>query len=660
MYGKSNNPKNTKKLKSTSPIRVLVKCGWSGARLTVPTDPTPINGKSTLLEIILRLESGLPPALFASDSKAASLVCLRKIVQKSDWDTTTLRQILDGDDGSAGVVLTLDLGSGGGGNNGVQQQSNPVKKAIDSAASSLNIKPQVVQSGAPSAPSAMQIDERSTTTAPSTAASVPPASTTSEQPMDIDGDAPPTPTINNKVVTTEDAWKHILQSNFDATTKDCLNTLLKIIDNIISRPNEPKVRSIRCANAAIEKKVGRCTGGFDFLYSIGFIPKYPALGGQTPETLVLIPENESKETLLRGRKVLIDSAVDDLNMNGDDLPPVPKVKEAALPASTLAPPPSSTSTSSSRPNNNSRGPTSQFNVYKTHSHNIQSAAMGAPDPYAEAGMSSTERQLQNLQSKKERLEREMQDIESDRGLVVYRAGSGPAPIGATTTASSSGGGKTDSSLVAARMKRMEEERKKREEGGFTTKAMRDLEKMKKAKVYSHAQIRVNFPDGSNLHAKFLPREKVSSIRSVIKSAFQPSLVESLDFDLYVAPPRRLLDKTKRLDEEELVPAAKIHVSWKVGGSPSGSYLRNELFSGGSNMAAFPDAKPIVKQKQSVAASAKANGGISGGGGPSKEELMMQKMLGKKPGLFGGKKSSSGDSNKDDTKKGGGKPKWFKG
>jgi len=378
MYGKSN-PKNTKKLKSTSPIRVLVKCGWSGARLTVPTEPTPINGKSTLLEIVLRLESGLPPALFASDSNA-SLVCLRKIVNQSDWDTTTLRQILDGDDGSAGVVLTLDLGSGGGGNNGVQQPSNPVKKAIDSAASSLNIKPQVVQSGAPSA---MQIDGRSqTTTAPPTTTSVPPSTTSEQQPMDIDGDTPPTPTVNKIVMTTEDAWKHILQSNFDATTKDCLNTLLKIIDNIISRPNEPKVRSIRCANAAIEKKVGRCTGGFDFLYSIGFIPKYPALGGQTPETLVLIPENESKETLLRGRKVLVDSAVNDLNMNGDDLPPVPKVREA-LPASTLAPPPSSTSTSST--NHNSRGPTSQFNVYKTHSHNIQSAAMGAPDPYAEAG-----------------------------------------------------------------------------------------------------------------------------------------------------------------------------------------------------------------------------------------------------------------------------------
>ena len=205
---------------------------------------------------------------------------------------------------------------------------------------------------------------------------------------------------------------------------------------------------------------------------------HQSIAGRQPEMLELTPENESRETLLGGRKVLIDSAVRDLGMDENDLPSVPKVQES-LPASTLtAPPPAS---SDSRPNNNSRGPTSQFNVYKAHSHNIQSAAMGAPDPYAEAGMSTTERQLQNLQSKKDRLEREMQDIESDRGLVAYVAGSGPVPMEASSTSGGSGT-KSDSSLVAARMKRMEEERKKREEGGFTTKAMRDLEKMKKAKV----------------------------------------------------------------------------------------------------------------------------------------------------------------------------------
>lgn len=125
-------------------------------------------------------------------------------------------------------------------------------------------------------------------------------------------------------------------------------------------------------------------------------------------------------------------------------------------------------------------------MYKTHSYNIQSAAVGAPDPYDDAAssVSATERKLQHLQSKKDKMELEMHSkIETDRGLVAYRAGNGPSVVEATSVAlAGSGGGKSDSSLVAARMKRMADERKKREEGGFTTQAMRDLERMKKAKV----------------------------------------------------------------------------------------------------------------------------------------------------------------------------------
>lgn len=296
-----------------------------------------------------------------------------------------------------------------------------------------------------------------------------------------------------------------------------------------------------------------------------------------------------------------------------------------------------------------------FDIYKGHSYNIQSAAVGAPDPYGDKGMSTTERQLQNLQSKKEKLEREMQSI-GDRGLVAYNAGETPQI--AASAGGDGGEGKSDGSLLAARMKRMEDERKKREEGGFTTKAMRDLESMKKAKVYSHAQIRINFPDGKHLHAKFLPSENISSIRSVIKSACKPSLAVSLDFDLYVAPPRRLLNDSNTLTEEELVPAAKIHVSWKVGASPIGDYLLDELFSGGS-VSAFPDAKPVVRQQSTTATSIGVDSNIAGSGvaAPSKEELLMQRMLGKSTGLLSGKKKS-GDSDKDDGKKNG-KPKWLK-
>ena len=295
--------------------------------------------------------------------------------------------------------------------------------------------------------------------------------------------------------------------------------------------------------------------------------------------------------------------------------------------------------------------------------------MGAPDPYMNTGVSNTERQLQQLQSKRDRIEREMQsNIQMDRGLVAYAAGDGPTGIISSTSntaaaAAAAGGGggsegRGDSSLIAGRMKRLEEERKKREEGGFTTKAMRDLERMKKAKVYSHAQIRINFSDGTHLHAKFLPREKVSAIRSVIHSSFQAG--QSLDFDLYVAPPRRLLSDDKTLEEEELVPASKIHVSWKAGGAPSsGNFLREDLFGGGNaGIAAFPDSKPVMKQAATTEKKKGNDSKNNSGNAPSKEELLMQRMLGK-PSMLGGT-STSKKSDQDGAKKSsGGKPKWFK-
>lgn len=669
MYSSKPNAKSGKK-KTKSPLRVVLRCAWNGARLNVPTTADPITLKTTLLEVVLRLESALPPSLFQDGSAAsgATLVCMRNVVLRSEWETTSLKQILVGDDGQAGVVLTLDIvgGADGAAHSG---PSNLVNNAVASAASSLNIKPVAISAPtavAASPPVATVMERGSDNVFVDT--SMPTTSTTTT-PMEIDltadtGNSPANDDSKQSATTKlkpEEAWSNVLNTNFDAATKDCLNTLLKIIDNLLSRPNEPKVRSLRCANATFDKKVGRVKGGLQFLYSIGFVPKYPAFGGGgggdvPPETLEMTSENESRDTLLHARKVLVQSAVTDLSIDKDDLPPVPKAP-AAVPKSTFTAPPATTATS------NRQSSSSGFNIYKGHSYNVQSAAMGAPDPYMEAGLSNTERQLQQLQSKKDRIERQIQsDVKMDRGLVAYKAGSGPTGIISSNASSSSegrgttGGGRGDSSLIAARMKRMEEERKKREEGGFTTKAMRDLERMKKAKVYSHAQIRINFSDGTHLHAKFLPREKVSAIRSVIESSFEPSIAHSLDFDLYVAPPRRLLIDTKTLEEEELVPASKIHVSWKASGAPSGKFLRDELFLAGGGTTAFPDAKPIMKQ----AATEQKKGADSkkrGGNGPTKEELLMQRMLGKSSGL-GGNTSSNKKADQDGSKKIG-KPKWFK-
>lgn len=53
----------------------------------------------------------------------------------------------------------------------------------------------------------------------------------------------------------------LFNSNFDSDTKACIIVLLKVLDNVLQKPQEPKVRSIRLANAAFAKKVVQRKGG---------------------------------------------------------------------------------------------------------------------------------------------------------------------------------------------------------------------------------------------------------------------------------------------------------------------------------------------------------------------------------------------------------------
>lgn len=62
----------------------------------------------------------------------------------------------------------------------------------------------------------------------------------------------------------ESALQNLLDSNFDVDTKACIITMIKVLDNIVQKPNNPKVRSIRLANAAFSKKVVERKGGGTF------------------------------------------------------------------------------------------------------------------------------------------------------------------------------------------------------------------------------------------------------------------------------------------------------------------------------------------------------------------------------------------------------------
>ena len=393
----------------------------------------------------------------------------------------------------------------------------------------------------------------------------------------------------------QDALTKILQSNFDQASQICIVTLIKVIDNVIQKPNDPKVRSIRLANPVVSEKIVS-RGGVDYLLACGFVRRStpaPLLSKSNQDEECLVMENESTSLLEKARRFLMTTAIHELHMNADDLP---KYKP---------PPPVSVSSAGSA------APV-RFNPYQGHRHNTT----GQPQP-PESYVSPTETKLLQLKAKQSRLEAQLQgNALQDRALVALR----PHQQASSSDVSTENPPTSDGSLLAQRMQRLEKERVLREEGGFTTKAMRELEKLKQAKVYSHAKLRIQFPDGSALEAKFLPKETLD----VVKNLIGECLLLPLDFELYVAPPRRKLDFVKTLQEEGLVPAAKCFVSWK-GASPPSNFLKEELFH--STAPAYPTAKPLVQETKKEEAKEDAPTKKK----QSREEAMLQRMMG------GGKK-----------------------
>ena len=537
-------------------MRVAVRCQWSGARLSLPPSSSAVDAGTTLAGVVAALVAAgfLPGSILGEDGGSggstydgATLVHARTAVPRGRWSSTTLGDLVAEDTSAGGgILLVLSLGNAGGGGGAAA--------------------------------------------APASSSSAPAPAETAADPMDVDQ---PLQEEDRKeedqeeeeeeaAVVVSPLLSRLLSSNYDADLRPCLRTLLKMLDNIISQPGRSEYRTIRLGNRAFAGKVGRCRGAVDLLVDgCGFERRISGNsssgiggigGGSTstctgePDLLVLPPPDEDQDQdqnqtaqmvrLVSARHLLAAAAVRDLGMDAAaDLPPY------------QGPPPQRGGGGSSSASN--RDASTPFDPYQARRTATGAAAAAASAGSGGAGnstgdastLSRTEKELRALQAKRERLEKRLQKLgPGGRAVQAYRPGSTGTGNGGTIPATSSGNGggsshnsasasssRGDGSLLASRMKRLEEERKKREDGGFTTRAMRDLESIKKAKVYTHAALRIGFADGCYVTARFLPSETVGAVRAVLKEeCFREDggrgLDLNLDFDLYVAPPRRKLDR----------------------------------------------------------------------------------------------------------------------
>lgn len=461
------------------------------------------------------------------------------------------------------------------------------------------------------------------------------------------------------VQALEDAVFLLVNNNFDVDTKACIVTLIKLLDNVIQKQQDEKVRNIRLANPNFHSKVGCRKGGVEYLVACGFVRHRdpPPLLSTEPgeEKLVLKPEMEDQAHLIRARRLLTTRATRDLGIKHDELP-------------TFKPPPPPVQVASAAGSGGGGGASASnesnsFDPYSGHRVDIASAAAGTnlgPDGNY---VSRTETQLKKLEKKQQSLEKKMQSNIIDRDWKVYQPNQSVIveTQGKAPPSSSANKPQSDASLIKARLEKQAADKKKAEQ--FTTKAMRDLEKLQKQSVYTHTLLTIQFSDGCKVLGKFQPKEKIAKVARDLRD---DCLVDSgREFDLYIAPPRRVLDLKASLQQEQLVPAAKIYVSWKApaasAGGGVGSYLKPDLFVSSSAAAAeaFPASAPVAGNNAASSQDKKSGGTDSkkpAAKKESREDTLLRRMMGGSSAGGGGGGGRTTGSSKDASKK----PKWFKG
>ena len=172
--------------------------------------------------------------------------------------------------------------------------------------------------------------------------------------------------MDTKKKRLNEALDKLLNGNFDADSLACLKTILKLIDNIVSKPGNSIVRRIRLSNAAINSKIVARKGGIDILYAIGFVSKEEdrkLLSSEPGETFLVLEEaQEDTDWIVTARNTLTRIAIVQLKCKPEELP---KSKEP------VKLPPTSSSLSSTSNN---------FNLYQGHRFDGQAASVDEEFP----------------------------------------------------------------------------------------------------------------------------------------------------------------------------------------------------------------------------------------------------------------------------------------
>ena len=397
------------------------------------------------------------------------------------------------------------------------------------------------------------------------------------------------PSCQHRVdATLEGCVSRILECNFDVVTAPAVLTLCKYLVNILENPSTEKYRRINTHNKAFQDKVSRVQGAIDFLLCV----RFHFIDGS-----LVLEQQEDEETLLRRALALLVGMMDSLEIPPEDRPTLRK------------------------PRNDDRKIEATFDPFKASILRTapQPVRVGT-NPHSSESLSRTDAQLIQLQ--KRRMELEGDPMGVDRNTLVVFPREEAAPVKSDFRTDE--GIDTDSSAISRTILQRVIAHTRPDNDGppLTTKAIRDLQKAQRERVYSRTLIRIKFPDRVCVQAYFHPRNSSDDVYRWLSTCLRDDSSrtvtdERYSFELYLSPPRITLPLSEEktggscltLAELQLVPAAVVHLAWKAVDGKTvdgcrGSYLQQHLvaetqlgddFSGNLNRPIeFPTSQQLVQ------------------------------------------------------------------
>ena len=388
--------------------------------------------------------------------------------------------------------------------------------------------------------------------------------------------------------TLEGCVSRILECNFDVVTAPAVLTLCKYLVNILDNPSTEKYRRINTHNKAFQDKVSRVQGAIDFLLCV----RFHFIDGS-----LVLEQQEDEETHLRRALALLVGMMDSLEIPPEDRPTLRK------------------------PRNDVRKIEATFDPFKASILRTapQPVRVGT-NPNSSESLSRTDAQLIQLQ--KRRMELEGDPMGVDRSTLVVFPREEAAPVKSDFRTDE--GIDTDSSAISRTILQRVIAHTRPDNDGppLTTKAIRDLQKAQRERVYSRTLIRIKFPDRVCVQAYFHPRNSSDDVYRWLSTCLRDDSSrmvtdERYSFELYLSPPRITLPLSEEktggscltLAELQLVPAAVVHLAWKAVDGKTvdgcrGSYLQQHLvaeaelgddFSGNLNRPIeFPTSQQLVQ------------------------------------------------------------------